>query len=102
MKYAIAILSLVLLNGCIITGEGKFTGRIVDVEWGGIIFKSCDVTFQLGEQSSTTSKGSTASKEKCDELSKAIGLVTTVAYRTHLIHSIALDSKYELIDGVTK
>lgn len=72
-----------MLTGCA-TGEGVFDGTLVDAEWSGIAFKSCELTFQLGQQSSTTSKGSSRDYTLCTELTGLVGSRITVSYTTYM------------------
>jgi hypothetical protein len=84
MKKLLLVLLLGLSSCGIHTGEGTFTGRLVDIGWEGIIFKSCEMSFQLGEQSSNTSRGSTTSKELCDKLTAQSGQVLTVHWDNYV------------------
>lgn len=93
------LLGSLALSGCGLfsTGVGTFNGRVVDVEWGGILFKSCEVRFQLGEQSSSVSQGSSRDKALCNELASKIGEVVTVRYST-LVRPccVTMDTQYEI------
>lgn len=99
-KLLIVSLIGISLSGCMVTGEGTFNGRIVDVEWGGLLWKSCEVGFQMGEQSSTLSRGSTFNKDYCDALSDQTGNVVTIPYETHLF-LLGADTNYLLTHKAT-
>lgn len=96
MKYLIALL---LLSGCGVftTGEGVFEGRLVDVSWEGLLFKSCEVDFQFGENSSKISRGSTKDKALCDKLQSEVGTTVKVNYKTWVMPCcLTMDSNYEI------
>jgi len=61
-------LFLITLSSCgfFYTSDGLFNGKIVDVSWEGWIWKSCEVQFQFGEQSSSLSQGFTRNTDLCD------------------------------------
>lgn len=93
------VLLTIIATGCgsFTTGEGVFNGRIVDVSWGGLIFKSCEVDFQYGEQSSTVSTGSTRNKALCDKMKTLVGKVTEVKYMTWVKPCcLTLNTRYEI------
>ncbi len=77
----VLILALLILSGCgMKTGDGVFNGRLVDVGYGGLLFDTCEMDFQLGEQSSTVSKCSSPSKEFCERMKPYVGKVIEVKY----------------------
>lgn len=80
MKLILGLLLVATLTGCAVTGEGQFTGRVVDVAWEGILFKSCEMHLQFGEQSSKTSPASSVDKALCDRMQSLMGKVVTVKY----------------------
>jgi hypothetical protein len=82
MKKMICLLSLTLSScGTFTTGDGTFDGTLVDVSWEGLMFKSCEASFQYGQQSSSISKGSSRDKKMCDRLSEYIGKRIKVKYQ---------------------
>lgn len=95
------LLSTVFLSGCgfFTTGEGTFNGRLVDVGWQGLIFKSCEAEFQFGENSSVRSSASTLDRVFCERLKEQIGQTLTVKYRTWAMPCcLTTDSKYEIYE----
>lgn len=62
-------------------GEGTFNGTLVDSSWEGVFFKSCELTLQLGQQSSTTAQGSTLDKTLCDAAIDKVGKRVFVHYK---------------------
>ena len=100
MKYVTIFMTLVL-SGCgsFTMGDGVFNGRVVDAHWGGLIINSCEIDFQLGQQSSTISKGSTRNKDLCDKLSAKVGEVVTVRYKQWALPCcLTMDSAYEIFE----
>ncbi len=90
---------LLFLSGCGMwtTGNGTFTGTIVDVEWGGLLFKSCEAGFQYGNQSSSLSHGSSRDKEFCDLLKSKTGEKVTVEYKSWVRPCcLTMDTAYEM------
>lgn len=101
MKLIVICIVVILLSSCgiVTTGEGVFNGRIVDVTWEGLFFESCEVDFQLGNQSSTLSSGSTTNKELCNNLKNNIGQVVTVKYKIFAIPCcLRTDTRYEILN----
>lgn len=99
MKYLLLILSL---TGCGIftTGEGEFKGQLVDVSWEGLLFKSCEVGFQFGENSSKASSASSRSKDLCDDLKSKIGNSVKIKYKTWAKPCcVTMSTNYELYEG---
>jgi hypothetical protein len=95
---AFLVLSVLALSGCGLfsTSEGVFNGRVVDVAWEGFLFKSCEVDFQLGQQSSSVSKGATKDKAFCDRLKAQVGQVVTVKYNALFPPPLTMSSHYEI------
>ena len=71
---------LLLLCGCI-RGRGVYEGKLVDVAWEGLIFKSCEIR----QVTNVATKGnqdnaSSISEEDCNALSKLIGKSVSINY----------------------
>lgn len=98
MKKLIILLAI-FLNSCgmFTTGQGVFNGTLVDVSWEGLIFDSCEMQFQFGQQSSSISKASSRNKNLCDEMQKQVGKQVEVKYKTW-VHPCCLrmDTNYEI------
>lgn len=99
MKKLLLTLAITLTAcGTFTTGEGSFSGRLVDASWEGLIFKSCEVQFQYGEQSSSISNGSTRNKDLCAELALNIGKSIVVKYKTWARPCcLRMESPYEVL-----
>lgn len=95
--FLLGIAGLIHLGSKFDTGEGVYSGRIVDIEWAGLIWKSCDVQFQTGEQSSLISSAATWDKEYCDELRNKLGQIVTVKYKSTFGPDLTLGSSYTLV-----
>jgi len=85
MKYfywmVIFVIVLLILSACgMKTGSGVFNGRLVDVSYGGLLFDTCELTFQLGEQSSSVSNCSSLSEDYCKKMQPYVGKVIQVDY----------------------
>lgn len=83
--YLVGTLSLLLFGTFIfgskkIISEGKYSGKAVEAEWVGLIFKSCEGKFQMGEQSSTLGYCSSSDKELCDKLKQNLGKQLEISY----------------------
>lgn len=100
MKYAVVIFTGFLSAcGLFTTGDGSFTGRLVDVGWEGWIFKSCEVELQRGEQSSSMSKGSILDKQMCDALKARTGETITLQYQTWASPCcLRTDTRHEIVE----
>jgi hypothetical protein len=89
-----------LTSGCTIsTGEGEFSGTVVDAHWGGVIFKTCEIEFQHGQQSSSLAKFSSYYQEDCTALNSLMGKQVTIRYE-HLIGMNALESDDKILSVV--
>lgn len=73
------LLSLIL-SGCV-TGEGSFTGKLVDVTWSGLIFKSCEIRQQAGV---VLDEASSTDKAMCDLLKTKVGQDVAIKYETQI------------------
>lgn len=85
MKRTIALIVITqAIMGCglFTTGKGTFTGRLVDVSWEGLIFKSCEVSISRGEQGSQMAEGSSLDPALCAELVEKSGQTVTVKYQS--------------------
>jgi hypothetical protein len=61
------VLVLLLFSSCLVrTGSGVFSGKIIDISKQGLIFKSCEVDVQYGDQSSKIERFSTHDLTVCD------------------------------------
>lgn len=67
-------------NEGFIKGEGEFSGRVIDVSWEGVWWKSCEIELMRGEQSSSMSYCSSTSKSYCDNIKSEMGNTMTVKY----------------------
>lgn len=77
MKFLFLIFLLVSCT----TGVGVFNGRVVDVSWEGIIFKTCEIDAQYGNESSRTTRFSTKNKDSCDNYLNLVGKDVEFKYR---------------------
>ena len=96
------LLVLLLLSGasCGTTtiGTGSFDGTLADVSWEGVFFKSCEMSFQYGQQSSTLSVGSSFDESLCSTMSENVGKRIKVKYQMW-IHPccVRLGTRYEVL-----
>lgn len=75
-------------------GQGSFKGRLVDVGWEGVFFKSCEAEFQYGDNSSRVSYCSSYDPRFCQELSSHIGQSIQVHYTSTLTSGFTRTSKH--------
>lgn len=74
LMWGLAILVVVFFVGSFIkTSEGDYYGKSVQVQWKGLVFKSCEIDVQMGDQSSTLGYCSSFDKNLCNELKKSVG-----------------------------
>jgi hypothetical protein len=75
-------LTAIFMSGCsgFESTEGEYHGRLVDVEWHGMVFKSCEIVQQAGDASSHMSECSSRDQEFCDQLKGLIGKTVTTKY----------------------
>lgn len=78
MRYLLLVL---ILSGCVVKGHGTFTGKLTDVNWGGIFFPSCEIRQQ---NTLVFDRSSSFSKDLCENLSKKTGQEITIEYDEHL------------------
>lgn len=77
-----SLILLPLLCACNVNmGEGTTHGKIVDVQWSGLIFDTCEVDVQYGQGSSRIDENSTKDKSMCDKLESMIGKEASIKYR---------------------
>jgi hypothetical protein len=98
MKKVLCVLILIAA-GCSgpVTSTGVYHGKLVDVNWGGIFFNSCEIKQQTSAMNSRDDRSSSRSATLCGELRSKIGQEITVEYETHLWPSIKLDTADEVI-----
>lgn len=73
------ILISLLMAGCT-KGTGTFRGKVIDVSWEGLFFKTCEVDVQYGEQSSQIEKFSSEFQKDCDYLEANLNKVVLIKY----------------------
>ena len=66
------------------TSEGEYFGKSVQVQWKGLIFKSCEVTVQMGEQSSKMGYCSSFNQNVCNQLKQLVGQNKTYKFENTL------------------
>lgn len=80
------------------TGAGSFSGRLVDVSWDGIIFKSCEIEVVRGEQGSSISHASSRSRESCDIMRQSLGQIVSVTYEIRMGTPVWADTRYVIAE----
>jgi hypothetical protein len=94
------VLPLLLLISCgMSTQKGTYTGVIQDVQFGGLMFNSCEITFKTSLESSQQQAASSRSEALCLELEKNIGAEVNVKYKNSLFNPL-IDSNY-IIESVS-
>lgn len=83
---------LVAVGGLIQTTTGHYAGVIQDVQYGGIIFNSCEVRFKTNSESSTFENCSLKDKTQCMTLKDMVGKSVKVEYRELLGQPLTLGS----------
>lgn len=72
MKLLLVFLIFLMLSGC-----NKSTGtaevKLIDVEWSGRVFKTCEVNLQYGDSSSQMRQASSESQGMCENLVNNVG-----------------------------
>lgn len=94
------IVFLGALVGCSgsVVQQGVYSGRVVDVSWGGYVFKSCCIVLQYGDQSSERVIATTASKDFCKKIRSYVGAEVEMQYKVWAVpYGITLDSRNEVI-----
>jgi hypothetical protein len=96
------VFGLLLLAGCgqFTTGDGAYTGRLVDVEWGGLFFKSCEVDVQIGITKELEHLSS-SNEKLCRELQGLVGQDVSMKYVTWVGPCcLKLETPYEIVPPV--
>lgn len=92
--------SVILLTGCMgfDSGKGRATAKLLDVAWEGLFFKSCEIYFQYGDQSSKIVTGSTLDKTICDQAEKLIGKNVDIVYGLKTMGYIYVNSSNIILE----
>ncbi len=88
----VGIRGLIALAGKIETTKGSYVGVLHDVQYGGIIFNSCEVRFKTNSESSTFENCSLKDKTQCMTLKDMVGKSVKVEYRELLGQPLTLGS----------
>lgn len=81
MKKLIAIGLLLISCGTgVNTGEGVYTGKLVDVEWEGLFWKSCEIRQQTGMGTEHDDRCSSTDRALCERLKGYMGDTISIVY----------------------
>lgn len=102
MKKKITLIINIFLISCgsgINTGEGAYTGKLVDVVWRGLFWKSCEIRQQTGTGTEHDDSCSSFDKNICDKLHSLMGETITIKYKEQSFSGISIDTNC-LIDSI--
>jgi hypothetical protein len=96
-----------LLSACgagIGTGNGVYSGKLVDVSWEGLFFKSCEIRQQTGyiagpNGGGSEERASSYDKALCDQLAGMVGKDVKIRYSERFFSGPSLGTGY-LIESI--
>lgn len=99
MKLLSIAAALLMVTSCTVN-QGSSQGNVIDVSYGGVFSKTCEVDVQYGEQSSKVARFSSPDKSMCDFLEPKVGKTVTIKYDNTKFKCFTCGS-HDLITNVT-